>query len=224
MMNASHCPALFHSSLPPCPSAVDGNRCTVERCDDAHRVLEAMQLIRLGARASLVSLLTGLARKTVKRMYREYQGRPSPAGQLPFSDAWLLENDQRHGHAMLIWHLYRRLNRPACSPARLLIDVFEVYTGLARTLRLDLARTAFIIQLFAAGLWTEHQCGFCQLSFPAPAERNQTICPSCRCYFRYRCPHCGASQSGKDKGVRGRVCNQCGGVMSRMDNRENNGM
>jgi hypothetical protein len=191
-----------------------GERCAVARCDDAGRILEAMQLIRLGARASLVSLLTGLARKTVKRMYREYHGRPSPAGQLPFSDAWLLENDQRLGHAMLIWHLYRRMNRPARSPARLVIDVFEVYAQLARTPLLDLARTAFSIQLFAAWLWTEHQCGFCQLSFPSPTADQTTTCPNCRRYFRYRCPHCVRSQSPQGRGIQRMVCARCGGVLS----------
>ena len=213
-MNATHCPARLHTHLPPCPRAMPGNRCAVVRCDDAGRILEAMQLIRLGARASLVSLLTGLARKTVKRMYRECHGRPSPAGQLPSSDAWLLENDQRLWHAMLIWHLYRRMNRPACSLARLVIDIFEVYTQLARTPLLDLARTAFILQLFAAGLWTERACTFCELTFPAPAKCNETTCPGCRCYFRYRCPHCGASRSPKGRGTRGgEICNQCGGVL-----------
>ena len=212
-MNARHCPALFHSSLPPCPGALDGNRCTVERCDDAHRVLESMQLIRLGARASLVCMLTGLARKTVKRMYLEYHGRPSPAGQLPFSDAWLLENDQRLFQVMLIWHLYRRLNRPECSPARILINVFEVYTQLTRNPLLDLARTAFVFQRFTAGLWNEHRCSFCEMAFPAPAESSHTTCPGCHLYFRYRCPHCGLSQSPKGRGIRQKVCMQCGGAL-----------
>ena len=212
-MNATHCPTRLHTHFPPCPRAIPGDRCAVERCDYARRILEAMQLMRLGARASLVSLFTGLARKTVKRMYREYHGRPSPAGQLPFSDAWLLENDQRLLQVMLIWHLYRRLNRPICSPARILIDVYEVYRELTRTPLLDLARTAVVIQRFTAGLWTEHACTFCELTFPAPAECNQTICPGCRCYFRYRCPHC-ASRSPKGRGTRGgEICNQCGGVL-----------
>jgi len=213
-MRASHCPALLHASPSPCPRTITGERCVVERCDDARRILEAMQLIRLGARAALVSLLTGLARKTVKRMYREYHGRPSPAGQMPFSDTWLLENDQRLWHVMLIWYLYQRLNRPACSPAHLLIDVFEVYRELARTPLLDLARTAFVIQRFTSGLWTEHTCTFCELTFPAPAESNQTTCPNCRRYFRYRCPHCGAPQPLKGRKIQRMVCGRCGGVLS----------
>ena len=213
-MNARHCPAQSQMCLVPCPRAMSGERCAVARCDDAGRVLESMQLMRLGARAAPVSLLTGLERKTAKRMYREYHGRPSPAGQLPFSDAWLLENDHRLVQVMLIRHLYRRLNRVACSPARLLIDVYEVYQELARTPLLDLARTAVVIQLFAAGLWTERACTFCELTFPAPAKCNETSCPGCRCYFRYRCPHCGASRSPKGRGIRGRLCKQCGGVLS----------
>ena len=212
-MNVNHCPALLHASPLPHPDGMDGEPCRVERCNYARRILESMQLMRLGARASLVCLWTGLERKTVKRMYREYHGRPSPAGQLPFSDAWLLENDHRLLQVMLIWHLYRRLNRVACSPARILIDVFEVYRELARTPLLDLARTAFVIQRFIAGVWTEHACTFCELTFPAPAECNQAICPGCRCYFRYRCPHC-ASRSPKGRGTRGgEICNQCGEVL-----------
>ncbi|MCP4287200.1 MAG: hypothetical protein GY792_22610 [Gammaproteobacteria bacterium] len=209
-MNRTHCATSLHSNLMPCPGNRSGDTCPVERCDYARKILESIHLIRLGARVGLAGQLTGLEKKTLKRLYRELMGRPSPSGQLPYSDTWLLENDRYQFHANLIWYLHRRLNRPECSPARILIDVFEVYIQMAREPRLDLTRTAFVIQLFTTGLWNKHRCSLCQTAFPAPVDSNQTRCPGCRLYFRHRCQHCGTALSPKSRGVRRKRCPQCG--------------
>ena len=125
-MNTTHCPALFDSNLRPCPGSQGKNVCAVERCDYARKIQESIHLIRLGARVGLAGQLTGLEKKTLKCLYRQLMGQPSPSGQLPYSDTWLLENDRHQFHANLIWYLHRRLNSPESSPARILIDVFEV--------------------------------------------------------------------------------------------------
>lgn len=212
-MNTTHCAALFDSNLRTCPGSRCGNACPVERCDYARKIQESIHLIRLGARVGLAGQLTGLEKKTLKRLYRQLIGRPSPSGQLPYSDTRLLENDRLQFHANLIWYLHRRLTRPDGTPARLLIDVFEVYTQMARAPMLDLNRTAFAVQLFTTGLWTEHHCSFCETPFPAPVESSQTTCPGCRLYFRYRCKHCGTALTPKSRGIRRKRCPQCGGSL-----------
>ena len=209
-MNRTYCPALFDLNLMPCPGNRCGDACPVERCDYARKIQESIHLIRLGARVGLAGQLTGLEKKTLKRLYRELIGRPSPSGQLPYSDTWLLENDRYQFHANLIWYLHRRMNCRACSPARILIDVFEVYTQMAREPRLNLTRTAFVIQLFSTGLWNEHRCSLCRTAFPAPVDSNPTACPACRLYYRHRCHRCNAPLSPKSRGVRRKRCIHCG--------------
>ncbi|MCP5445365.1 MAG: hypothetical protein H6968_20250 [Chromatiaceae bacterium] len=209
-MKRRHCAALFNLNLMPCPGSRCGDACPVERCNYARKIQESIHLIRLGARVGLAGQLTGLEKKTLKRLYRELTGRPSPSGQLPYSDTWLLENDRYQFHVNLIWYLHRRMNRPACSPARILIDVFELYTQMTREPRLDLTRAAFILRLFNTGLWNEHRCCLCGAAFPAPVDSNQTFCPGCRLYHRYRCHHCNMPLSPKSRGVRRKRCRHCG--------------
>jgi hypothetical protein len=119
-MNTTHYPALCDSVTKgyPCPARSDEGDCPVERCDYARKIQESIYLIRLGARVGLAGQLTGLEKKTLKRIYRELMGRASPSGQLPYSDTWLLENDRYQFHANLIWYLHRRLNiRSTARPA-----------------------------------------------------------------------------------------------------------
>ncbi len=212
-MTRTHCPALLDPNLRPCPGIRCGDACLVERCDYARKILESIHLIRLGARAGLAGQLTGLEKKTLKRLYRELMGKPSPSGQLPYSDTWLLENERYQFHANLIWNLYQRLKRPDYSAARILIDVFEVYTQMAREPRLNLNRAAFVLQLFSTGLWNEHHCSLCKTAFPAPMDSNQTSCPGCRLYYRHRCHRCNTPLSPKSRGVRRKRCPQCGGAL-----------
>jgi len=125
-MSTTLCPPLISSNLRFCPGSQGKDSCPVERCDYAQKIQESIHLIRLGARVGLAGQLTGLEKKTLKCLYRQLMGQPSPSGQLPYSDTWLLENDRHQFHANLIWYLHRRLNSPESSPARILIDVFEV--------------------------------------------------------------------------------------------------
>ena len=212
-MNTARCPALFDSGLSPCPGNGSNNVCPVERCRYARKIQESIQLIRLGARVGLAGQLTGLEKKTLKRLYRQLIGQPSPSGQLPYSDTWLLGNDRLQFHANLIWNLHRRLNYPERSPARILIDVFEVYQQMTREPRLNLTRTAFVLQMFNSGLWSEHRCLLCRTAFPAPVDSNQNTCPGCRLYFKHRCHRCNAPLMPKTRGVKRKTCSHCGGAL-----------
>lgn len=208
-MNTTHCTAYGM----PCLGGDSGMDCPVERCDYARKILESMHLFRLGARVGLAEQLTGLEKKTLKRLYRQLMGKPSPPGQQPFSDTWLLENVRYQFHANLIWNLYHRLKQPEYSPARILIAIYEVYIQMAGEPRLNLTRVAFVVQLFATGLWNEHRCDLCETVYPSPADSSQSICPGCRLYFRQRCRRCKATLSPKSKGVRRKRCNHCSAVL-----------
>ena len=79
------------------PSLGEGDQCGSEQglCQYVRQVQAAICLIRLGARASVAGQLTGLEKKTTKRLYQQLMGEPSPPGQLPYSDNWFLRNDRR---------------------------------------------------------------------------------------------------------------------------------
>jgi hypothetical protein len=106
--------------------------CVADLCIETRAAQEAIRLTRLGSRAGLVSQLTGLEKTVANRLYRQLHGRPSPPGQLPFSDAWYLRQDRRMAQATLVWQLSRRLARAEATPAQRLIDVYETYRWLER--------------------------------------------------------------------------------------------
>ncbi|MGH8557795.1 MAG: FlhC family transcriptional regulator [Methylococcales bacterium] len=75
----------------------------------ARNILDAADLIQLGARAPLVCNLTKIQKATVRCLYRQIHGLPSSPGQAPFTDTWYLKNDLRQLHANLIWRLHQAL-------------------------------------------------------------------------------------------------------------------
>ena len=82
--------------------------CDAELCIQTRALQEAICLTRHGARAGLVSQLTGLEKTVANRLYRQLHGRPSPSGQLPFADTWYLKQDGRMAQAALVWQLAQR--------------------------------------------------------------------------------------------------------------------
>ena len=182
----------------------------VELCTHATRILEAVRLIQLGARAGLVWRLTGLEKRGVKRLYRQINGHPSPPGQVPFTDTWYRDNDRRMLQASLVWHLHRRLQQTGAGPARLLIDLFEAYRQLVPEPLLDITRAFFVLELAATRTWIPCRCTFCSRSYLAPPIPESTTCPGCRLFFRYRCHQCGHRLEPKATGRRRAHCSQCG--------------
>ena len=157
-----------------CPDMGVSGKCRIERCDYATKIKESIHLIRLGARAGLVSQVTQLEKATVKRLYQEVWKKPSPPGQMPFSDAWYRDDDRRMLQATLVWRLHQRLSRTGRRPARLLIHLFEAYSLLARKPLLDITRVAIVPQLVAMGTCQERLCEYCNVSYLAPVD-SQSI-------------------------------------------------
>ncbi len=183
-----------------CAGQAGSDGCSVELCAYSTKIRESIYLIRLGARAGLVSQVTNLEKTTVKRLYLQLCGKASPAGQTPFSDAWYRENDLRMLHATLVWHLHQRLSRARRGSARTLIDLFEAYSQLAAKPLLDITRTAFVPHLVAMGTWHERLCEFCGMNYLAPLESSCTACPGCRLYHRHRCPRCRSQLAPRPRG------------------------
>lgn len=68
----------------------------------ARNLLDAVDLIGLGARVPLTCNQTLLPKATVRSLFRDIQGRASASGQAPFNDTWYLRSDLRQMHANLI--------------------------------------------------------------------------------------------------------------------------
>jgi hypothetical protein len=92
--------------------------CGADLCLQTRAAQEAIRLTQLGARAGLVSQLTRLEKAVANRLYRQLHGRPSPPGQLPFSDSWYLKQNRRMAQATLVWQLSQRLVQSQTTPAR----------------------------------------------------------------------------------------------------------
>jgi hypothetical protein len=192
-----------------CLDAKLSRRTDVDVVRHAQNSLEAIRLVQLGARAPLVSLLTGLEKKVVNRLYRQLTGRHSPPGQTPFSDTWYLQNNQRMLHANVVWCLYQHFIQWRRSAARLLIDVYESYLNVVRAPVLNLTRTFFVSNLVTVQEWCEQVCDDCAMAYIAPLTSRRSACPVCNHYFNYRCRGCGTALHNHPRGRRRTFCTQC---------------
>ena len=183
--------------------------CDADLCIETRSAQEAIRLTRLGARAGLVSQLTGLEKTVANRLYRQLHGRPSPPGQLPFSDAWYLRQDRRMAQATLVWQLSRRLARVEATPAQRLIDVYESYRWLEAKPLLDIMRVAFVPHLVAAQEWQAPACGQCGIAYVVPRGSVGNTCWGCRLYLRHRCRQCGEPMTVRPTGRHREVCTAC---------------
>ncbi len=172
-------------------------------------ILDAVDLIRLGARIPLICKLTGLEHSTAKRLYRQIRGFHAPAGQAPFTDTWYLKSHQRMLHTTIIWRLFQAFEATSKAAARALIDIYGSYSQMVQNVLLDVTRAAFVPQLLAQGLWLEYRCEYCSLSFIGPENNVNKSCPACHLYHRFRCRLCCAAIEQRSTGRNRDICASC---------------
>lgn len=170
---------------------------------------EAIRLIQLGARAGLVCQTTGLKKAVVHRLYRQLCGHSSPPGQMPFTDAWYLQNEARLLQTSVVWRLHQQWIKTGRSPAQMLIDVYESYTSLVAEPLLDMTRVAFVPRLVTMGGWHERLCRDCRTVFLIPVVIRRRTCPGCQLYNRFRCRRCRAPLEVHSAGRRRQFCDRC---------------
>jgi len=181
----------------------------VELCAQTQAACDAIRLTQLGARAGLVSRLTGLEKAVANRLYRQLHGRPSPPGQLPFTDSWYLKQDRRMLQATVVWQLSQRFALRDLTPARRLIHVYECYQWLVPEPLLDITRVAFVPHLVTTQDWQALTCALCGIGYLVPTGSPSTTCWGCRLYLRYRCRQCGAPLTVHSHGRHREVCTAC---------------
>lgn len=172
-------------------------------------ILDAAQLVQLGARTALVSQLTGLSRKVVSQLHLPLTGMPSPAGQVPFTDTWYLRNNQRLLHANVVWKLFQGFKNADRSSASVLSHVYKTYLDIMDEPLLSLSRAYFAPRLVTINAWYEQACNYCSQSYIGPLGSEGSICPACIEYFSYRCRSCGSTIKSHGNGRRKAACTSC---------------
>ena len=183
----------------------------IEIVSRARRSLEAVHLIRLGARATLVCQLTGLGKKTVSDLYARLTVSPPPRGQLPFTDSWYLYSNLRMLHANVVWQLYQHFGALGHRESVLVIHVYQTYLQITEAPILTLARAYFVPRLISINAWFENSCTHCGLRYIGPLGNYPSICPACVEYFKHRCQSCGAEIESRRLGRRKTHCQRCHG-------------
>jgi hypothetical protein len=181
----------------------------IDILSQAQRSLEAVHLIRLGARATLVCQLTGLGRKTVSDLFLKLTGLPPPPGQLPFTDSWYLRSNLRKLHANVVWRLYQHFGAHDHSDPGLIIHVYQTYLHITQEPILTLSRAYFVPRLITINAWYEHACSRCGLRYIGPPGNHPSTCPACVEYFRHRCQSCGGEIETCSLGRRKTRCSRC---------------
>lgn len=181
----------------------------IEVVSQARRSLEAIHLIRLGARATLVCQLTGLGKKTVRDLYLRITGLQSPSGQVPFTDTWYLNGNLRMIHANVVWQLNQHFSSSDHTGPGLVIHVYQTYLQITDEPILTLTRAYFVPRLISINAWYEQSCTDCGLRYIGPPGNNLSICPACVEYFKHRCQSCGAVIENHPLGRRKNSCTQC---------------
>lgn len=170
---------------------------------------QALRLIEMGARASLVCQLTSMPRATVKTLYQLIHGRPSPSGLAPFSDTWHVQTNHRVLHTNIVWKLGVEAARLANDPAQRLIAVYDSYSCAVSRPLLSIMRAYFVPRLLTIEAWRIGQCKECGMAHIGPVSDLDRLCPACTLQRLYRCPKCNAAFESKKLGRRTRRCLRC---------------
>ncbi|WP_321855829.1 flagellar transcriptional regulator FlhC [Burkholderia cenocepacia] len=154
--------------------------------DDAKHILDAVTLIRLGARPQMLEIELALPHERLVRLYREVRGVPPPKGLLPFSSDWYM-TWIANIHASLFHHIYRFLRSNAgCSRLDALVKAYGLYATrcdvACRDPLLDLTRAWMLIRFVDGGVLATARCVRCNAAFLIHRHdtRPNRVCVACR--------------------------------------------
>ncbi len=197
---------ISHGSGHKCDVAILGQ---VDVASHALNTLDAVHLVKLGARSALVCQLTGLTKQAIARLYPPLTGMSSPPGQVPFTDTWYTKNNSRMLHANVVWQLFQQFERIGCSSTHVLIHVYRAYLQIVDSPLLSLTRAFLVPRLLTINAWYKQTCDHCSTVYIGPLGSDGAICPACTEYFNHRCRSCGAAIEYRPIGRRKAACSGC---------------
>ncbi|WP_186211527.1 FlhC family transcriptional regulator [Burkholderia gladioli] len=136
---------------------------------DAMLVMDAIALIRLGARLQLLQSEVALPHDRLVRLYREVRGVPPTKGLLPFSADWYM-TWMANLHASLFHGIYRfLLNEAGCRRLDALVKAYGQYLACCESAAcspaLDLTRAWTLVRFVDGGILDTMQCVECGARF-----------------------------------------------------------
>ena len=153
---------------------------------EAQAVSQAVTLMQLGARRSVIEAETGLSGDRLTRLFREVTGQAPSRGQLPHSPEWFLGRRVAMQVALFdAWH--RRLTvQCGATGLQALVRAYRFYLEelqrLGQAPQLDFTRAWSLQRFVTTGLLVHQRCVHCGLLHLAlPNSPVQPLmCPACQ--------------------------------------------
>ncbi|RQS52756.1 FlhC family transcriptional regulator [Burkholderia sp. Bp8986] len=153
--------------------------------DDAKLVMDAVVLIRLGARLPMLQSEVALAHDRLARLHREVTGTFATKGMLPFSTDWYM-TWMANLHASLFFGIYRFLRKEAgCRRLDALAKAYDEYTACCEMVRsgpvLTVTRAWMLVRFVDGAVLGTVRCVECGARFIAYCHdvRRQPRCVGC---------------------------------------------
>lgn len=151
---------------------------------DCHNL--ASQLLRLGARISIIGFETGLSATYLRKAYSEIFHKPPPRGQMKASPNSVFRNFLIAKEATVFAFFYR------IEPARnnqvfRSIAAYRRYAAFVASLeagppRIDFSTAYQIVKWIDADLLRLVRCGYCRSAKLDIATKSPSLCPVCKRY------------------------------------------
>ncbi|WP_081053896.1 FlhC family transcriptional regulator [Burkholderia territorii] len=153
--------------------------------DDAKLVMDAIVLIRLGARLPMLQTEIALTHNRLARLYREVTGNFATKGMLPFSTDWYM-TWMANLHSSLFFGIYRFLLKEAgCRRLDALVKAYREYTTCCEMIRsgpvLSVTRAWMLVRFVDGGVLDTVRCVECGARFIAYCHgvRHRPRCIGC---------------------------------------------
>ncbi|KML53716.1 hypothetical protein VL15_24460 [Burkholderia cepacia] len=152
---------------------------------DAMMLMEAVALIRLGARLQILESELSLPHERLVRLYHEVRGASPPKGMLPFSADWYM-SWKANLHASLFYGIFRFLRNEAdCGRLEALVKGFEQYSACCDEVNspseLDLKRAWTLVRFVEGEILGTAVCVECGAQFITYRHdvRRRSQCIAC---------------------------------------------
>lgn len=160
--------------------------------DQTSRTLQAIELLKLGAKPQFVSAETGININRIHKLFRDVNGYPPRKGQSPFSADCFVSIKRLNIDASLFINIHRSItSKSQIAPIDALIKSYKLYLEhvyLRDTHReLSFTRAWTLLRLIDAGMLCVAQCVKCGGKFVAlPSVIND----------RFQCVFCALKSGG----------------------------
>ncbi|MGS0893217.1 FlhC family transcriptional regulator [Burkholderia stagnalis] len=173
--------------------------------DDAMLLMDAVALIKLGARLQILKSEFALPHDRLVRLYREVRGAPPTKGMLPFSADWYM-TWKANLHASLFHGIYRFLrNEAGCRRLEALVKAYDQYTACCDEAgdapALDLTRAWTLVRFVDGGLLGTAPCAECGAWFITYRHDTRRLPRCVACHLPAR-----AGKRGGAAGAQAEAC------------------